>query len=153
MRAGTENVAGIVGLGKALAIAYQNLSEDQAYIQQLKDRMIERLKHRIPHVSFNGTSAQADESLYTILSVNLPPSEKHEMLLFNLDIHQIAASLGSACASGTHVGSHVLEALNADPNSGTIRFSFSKYNTAADIDHAVDELASIIQVSDEPTEQ
>ena len=98
MRGGTENVPGIVGLSKALEVAYRNLAQDRPYIQALKDRMVQRLQERIPGVTFNGTSAQANTSLYTILSVSLPPADSHDMLVFNLDIQQISASVGATWA-------------------------------------------------------
>jgi cysteine desulfurase len=142
-RAGTENVYGIVGLAKALEIAYRDMAAHQRHIQSLKNRFIEKLKAEIEGVEFNGTSAEADQSLYTVLSVSLPPSAMNEMLLFNLDINRISVSGGSACTSGANAGSHVLSALNADPERGTIRFSMSKYNTAAEVDYAVEQLAKM----------
>ncbi len=145
-RGGTENVAGIIGLAKALEIAYAEMVEHQRHIQGLKDRMIGRLHAALgDEVRFNGTSELADESLYTVLSVSLPPSEMTEMLLFNLDIHKISASGGSACSSGSNVGSHVLAALGCDPGRGAVRFSFSKYTTAEEVDYATDVLAKLYQ--------
>ncbi|MEL6152693.1 MAG: cysteine desulfurase family protein [Bacteroidota bacterium] len=143
MRGGTENVAGIVGLSQALALAHKNMGQDRHYIQGLKDRMIQRLRNVIPGVAFNGLSADAQSSLYTILSVSLPPADSHDMLVFNLDIQKIAASVGSACASGSAVGSHVLQALSTDQERGTVRFSFSRYNTAEEIDYVVEQLAAL----------
>ncbi|MBC6699678.1 cysteine desulfurase family protein [Hymenobacter sp. BT190] len=142
-RAGTENVYGIVGLAKALEIAYRDMADHQRHIQGLKDRFIQKLKAEIEGVEFNGTSAEADQSLYTVLSVSLPPSAMNEMLLFNLDINRISVSGGSACTSGANAGSHVLSALNCDPERGTIRFSMSKYNTEAEVDYAVEQLAKM----------
>ncbi|GGG46469.1 cysteine desulfurase family protein [Hymenobacter glacieicola] len=142
-RAGTENVYGIIGLAKALEIAYRDMATHQRHIQGLKDRFIEKLRTEIDGVEFNGTSAEADKSLYTVLSVSLPPSELNEMLLFNLDINKVSVSGGSACTSGANAGSHVLSALNADPDRGTIRFSMSKYNTAEEVDYAVEQLAKM----------
>lgn len=143
MRGGTENVYGIIGLAKALEIAYRDLDQHQVYIQGLKDRMIARLTEQIPDIQFNGNSAIADKSLYTVLNISLPPSDITEMLLFNLDINKISASGGSACTSGSNIGSHVLSALNCDPDRGAIRFSFSKYNTPAEIDYVVEKLAGM----------
>jgi len=143
MRGGTENVPNIVGLGKALEIAYRDIDNNHQHIQNLKQRMLDSLSATIPHVSFYGTSADLAKSLYTLLSVSLPPSEDHDMLLFNLDIHQIAASSGSACTSGSQQASHVMKALHADPQRGAVRFSFSKYNTATEIDYAVEKLAEL----------
>lgn len=143
MRGGTENVPGIVGLSKALEIAHQAMQEDRQYIQGLKDRMIQRLKACLPNVHFNGTSAHAEASLYTILSISLPPSDSHDMLVFNLDIRKISASVGSACASGSNVGSHVLQALGTDQRRGTVRCSFSRYNTAEEVDYVVEQLDTL----------
>ncbi|UOQ75761.1 cysteine desulfurase [Hymenobacter sp. 5516J-16] len=142
-RAGTENVYGIIGLAKALEIAYRDMAAHQRHIQGLKDRFIDKLRAEIEGVEFNGTSAEADQSLYTVLSVSLPPSELNEMLLFNLDINKVSVSGGSACTSGANAGSHVLSALNADPDRGTIRFSMSKYNTTEEVDYAVEQLAKM----------
>ena len=142
-RAGTENVYGIIGLAKALEIAYRDMAEHQRHIQGLKNRFIEKLQAEIEGVEFNGTSADAEHSLYTVLSVSLPPSSMNEMLLFNLDINHISVSGGSACTSGAQAGSHVLQALGADPNRGTIRFSMSKYNTLEEVDYAVEQLAKM----------
>ena len=142
-RAGTENVYGIVGLAKALEIAYRDMADHQQHIQGLKDRFMEKLRAEIDGVEFNGTSAEADQSLYTVLSVSLPPSDLNEMLLFNLDINHISVSGGSACTSGANAGSHVLTALGCDPTRGTIRFSMSKYNTPEEVDYAVEQLAKM----------
>jgi len=143
-RGGTENVAGIIGLAKALEIAYREMDAHQRHVQGLKDRMIGQLRAALgDEVQFNGTSELADESLYTVLNVSLPPSEMTEMLLFNLDIQKISASGGSACSSGSNVGSHVLKALGCDPSRGAVRFSFSKFTTTDDVDYAVQVLASL----------
>ena len=142
-RAGTENVYGIVGLAKALEIAYRGMAEHQQHIQSLKDRFIAKLQREIEGVEFNGTSAEVGQSLYTVLNVSLPPSDLNEMLLFNLDINRVSVSGGSACTSGANAGSHVLTALGCDPNRGAIRFSMSKYNTAEEVDYAVEQLAKM----------
>lgn len=143
MRGGTENVYGIVGLAKALEIAYREMDKHQAYIQGLKDRLIYKLTEQIPGVSFNGYSAEADKSLYTVLNVSLPPSPVHEMLLFKLDINKISVSGGSACTSGSNIGSHVLEAIHTDPDRGAVRLSLSKLNTADEVDYVVDVLSKL----------
>lgn len=145
-RGGTENVAGIIGLCKALEIAYSNLDDHTAYIRNLKSRMIARLKEGIPDVSFNGNSEDLDKSLYTILNVSLPESDENDMLLFNLDLIGISASGGSACSSGASTGSHVLQALNPDEQRGAIRFSFSKFNTIEEVDFVVDKLTERFSV-------
>ena len=143
VRSGTENVYGIVGLAKALEVALRDVAAHRAHVQGLKDRFIARLKAEIQDVQFNGLSERADQSLYTVLSVSLPPSPINEMLLFNLDISKIAASGGSACTSGAQTGSHVLEALGCDPGRATVRFSMSKMNTTAEVDYAVAALAKL----------
>jgi len=141
MRGGTENVCGIVGLSKALEIAYAEMEAHKAHITGLKQFMIERLVAEIPEISFNGRCADMENSLYTVLNVSLPPSDMNEMLIFNLDVNQIAASGGSACSSGSEVGSHVLRAIGVAPERGAVRFSFGKYNTKAEIEFAVQALA------------
>lgn len=143
MRGGTENVPGIVGLATALEVAYRDMATHQAYIRQLKQHMLHRLVTTLSDVAFHGASHDLEQSLYTLLSVSLPPSIGYEMLLFNLDIQQIAAAAGSACASGSLRPSHVIEALGTDPQRGTVRFSFSKYNTIAEVDYAVETLAQL----------
>ncbi|KAA5544003.1 cysteine desulfurase family protein [Adhaeribacter rhizoryzae] len=141
MRGGTENVYGIIGLAKALEIAHRDMAEQQKYIQGLKNRLISKLLENVPDVQFNGYSAEGDKSLYTVLNVSLPPSSINEMLLFNLDINKISVSGGSACTSGSNIGSHVLQAIGSDPDRGAIRFSMSKYNTPEEIDYVVEKLA------------
>jgi len=143
MRGGTENLYGIVGLAKALEIAHRDLEKDRQYILGLKSRMIKLLKEKVKDISFNGTPESPERSLYTILNVSLPASEDNEMLLFNLDINGISVSAGSACASGTDVGSHVLRCINADPERGHIRLSFSKYNTEEELEYVAEKIASL----------
>lgn len=143
MRGGTENVYGIVGLAKAMEIAYSGMEEHHNHIQGLKDRMIQKLKAKVDGVGFNGLSADPDKSLYTVLNVCLPPTDMSDMLLFHLDIKGISASGGSACSSGTDVGSHVIAELGNAAGRPNVRFSFSKYNTAEDIDTAVEAVAAI----------
>jgi cysteine desulfurase len=146
MRGGTENVYGIIGLAKALEIAYRELEDHTRYIKGLKARMIEKLKANMPGLSFNGDSANLDKSLYTVLNVSLPEAEENNMLLFNLDLQGISASGGSACSSGAVSGSHVLAALYPGSRRGAIRFSFSKYNTPQEIDAVVNKLAELMGV-------
>lgn len=150
MRGGTENVYGIIGLAKALEIAYRDMAEHTRHIQSLKMRMIDKLRANIPGVEFNGDSENPDRSLYTVLNVSLPESEENNMLLFNLDLQGISASGGSACSSGATQGSHVLAALYPDSKRGAIRFSFSKYNTIEEIDHVANKLAELTGVMSRP---
>lgn len=144
MRGGTENVYGIVGLAKALDIAYREMEEHQVYIQALKDYMKERLLSEVSDIFFNGETG-ADKSLYTVLNVSFPAMEMADMLLFNLDINGISASGGSACSSGSNIGSHVLTGIGADPNRPSVRFSFSKYNTKEEIDFVVEKVKQIVE--------
>jgi cysteine desulfurase len=142
MRAGTENVYGIIGFAKALEIATENFELDSSYIQGLKDYMANSLEKSIPNCSFNGD--RTGQSLYAVLSASFPKTEKSEMILFNMDINHICASGGSACTSGADQGSHVIRAINTNPNQVTVRFSFSKHNTKEEIDHVVAKLQEMI---------
>ncbi|MBX2846407.1 MAG: cysteine desulfurase [Saprospiraceae bacterium] len=144
MRAGTENIAGIVGMAKALEIAYEELEETKAYILELKRYFKSLLQQEIPEVQVNG--AQCENCLYTVLNVSFPASIASDMLMFNLDIAGICASAGSACSSGADQGSHVLNAIGVPADRPSIRFSFSKYNTKEEIDIAVAKLKEIIGV-------
>jgi cysteine desulfurase len=146
MRGGTENVYGIIGIAKALEIAYRDMDEHKRFIRSLKSRMIEKLKQEIPGVDFNGDSANLERSLYTVLNVSLPESDENELLLFNLDLHGISASGGSACSSGATKGSHVLGSLYAGSKRGAVRFSFSKYTTVEEVDYTVSKLAELYRV-------
>lgn len=145
MRGGTENVYGIVGLAKALEIAYAELDEHQNYIQGLKSYMQEQLLANIPGIGFNG-DVDSNHSLYTVLNVSFPASEMGEMLLFSLDISGISASGGSACSSGSNVGSHVLTAIGSPSDRAAVRFSFCKYNTKEEIDIVVEKLKELVLV-------
>lgn len=142
MRGGTENVYGIVGLAKALEMAYADMEEHQNYVQGLKSYMMERLSETIPGCSFNGEIEPA-KSLYTVLNVCFPKMDMADMLLFNLDIAGISASGGSACSSGTNIGSHVLTAIGSHPDHPSVRFSFSKNNTKEEIDIVVSKLQEL----------
>ena len=143
MRGGTENVYGIVGLSKAMDVAFEGIEAHQEYVIAIKEYMISRLNESILDVSYNADSANMSKSLYTILSVSLPPTEIASMLLFNMDILGIACSGGSACTSGANVGSHVLTGIEAPMDRPTIRFSFSRYTTTQEIDYAVNSLVSL----------
>ncbi len=143
MRGGTENIYGIIGLAKALEIAYRDMDRDREHILQLKQRMKERLLASVPDIQFNGRSGELDKSLYTVLNVSLPYTEISDMLLFNLDIAGICASGGSACSSGTNIGSHVLQAISGNSDRPSVRFSFSKYNTTSEVDYAVNTLVDL----------
>jgi cysteine desulfurase len=145
VRAGTENIIGIVGLTKAMEVAYRDLEEHETHIQGLKTYMIEQLEATIPGVTFNGDPK--GDSLYTVLNVQFPNSEMDEMLLYNFDIEGIAVSGGSACSSGSNVGSHVLRNIGTDMTKPSIRFSFSKYNTKAEIDYTINVIKDLFAVT------
>lgn len=143
MRGGTENIYGIIGLAKAMEIAYRDMKAHQEHIAGLKNYMIAELKKNIPGVEFNG---DLSSSLYTVLNVLLPPTDAGEMMLFNLDIAGIAASGGSACTSGSNQGSHVLRGIGCNMARPSVRFSFSKYNTKGEVDYAVAKLKELFPV-------
>ena len=144
MRGGTENVQSIAGMAKALEIAYEEMEQQTAHITELKRYMKENLEANVPGIYFNGDCV--GNALYTVLNVAFPPSEAGDMLIFNLDIEGIAVSGGSACASGSDVGSHVLSALPRKDAYNSIRFSFGKNNTIADIDYTMAKLVEILKL-------
>ncbi|MCK5814982.1 MAG: cysteine desulfurase [Flavobacteriaceae bacterium] len=143
-RAGTENVHGIVGMTKALELAYSNLELDSSYISELKFYFIEQLLKHISDVEFNGDPQNKALSNDTILNVRFPVESA--MLLFTLDLKGIAVSGGSACQSGSLGGSHVLNTIlsKEEAQKTSIRFSFSKYNTKEEIDAVIEVLKSVI---------
>ena len=145
LRGGTENVSGITGLATALDLAYEGLSEHQAHVQSLKNHMIDQLKKSIPDVYFHG-EIEASKSLYTVLNVSFPNTEKTGMLLFTMDLKGVACSGGSACSSGALGGSHVLAGINSDANRPNIRFSFSRYTTLEEVDYALEMLMEVFEV-------
>jgi cysteine desulfurase len=142
MRGGTENVAGIIGLAKALEICNAEMIEHMQHIQELKTYMRKKVESEIPGTVINGENDE--NSLYTVLNCCFPKSDKGEMLLFNLDIHGIAASGGSACSSGSNQGSHVLRGIGADMERPSVRFSFSKYTSKEEIDFVVSKLKELL---------
>lgn len=144
MRAGTENVYGIVGYAKALELAIERYETDSAYIGSLKTYMTGRLKETFPQVRFNGDFDGS--SLYTVLSVGFPVTPKSEMVLFGLDIAGICVSGGSACSSGANTGSHVINAIykGDDLDIAPIRFSFSRNNTKEEIDTVIEKLKELV---------
>jgi len=142
-RAGTEPYHNIVGLETAFKTAYENLETERAYVQGLKDYFVDRLREAIPGVAFNGLSADAQRSTYTLVNVRLPLSEAQgQLLLFHLDLKGIACSKGSACQSGSDSGSHVLNEILDEPQrkQPSLRFSFSHYNTREELDYTVSVL-------------
>jgi cysteine desulfurase len=119
----------------------RDVKEHQAHVQEIKSYMIAELKKAIPGVEFNG--ACNTNCLYTVLNVRFPHTKDAEMLLFNLDIAGIAVSGGSACSSGSDVGSHVLRQFDFDLTRPSVRFSFSKYNTKQEVDYTISKLKQL----------
>ena len=142
-RGGTENLYGIVGLGKAMEMAYEGLTSHQKHIQDLKSFMKDELKKIDNRIKFNGETSP-EKSLYTVLNVCFPADVCNSMLLFSLDIHGIAASGGSACSSGSNQGSHVLAELPHQEDCQSVRFSFSRFNTQEDVEFTLEKIRSII---------
>ena len=143
-RAGTENTHSIAGMGKALSLALENYEEDKKQIGDLKAYFVDQLRKNIEGVAFNGRSSDPERSAFHILSVRFPKAVP--MLLFNLDLQGIAASGGSACQSGSNKGSHVLASIldEKEAEKSSVRFSFSRYNTKAEIDRVIKVLSEIL---------
>ena len=144
-RAGTENVHSILGMEKALQIAYTNLDKEVIYLQNLKNYFVKELKSNFQGIEFNGASEDEFKSSYIILNVRFP--KEYAMLLFNLDMKGIAVSGGSACQSGSHKGSHVLHTILSENDAlkTSVRFSFSKLNTKEEIDYVIKNLKEILK--------
>jgi cysteine desulfurase len=144
MRAGTENLYGIVGFAKALEIATNRYAEDSEKIKGLKLYMADKLRESLPGVQFNGDTFGS--SLYTVLNVSFPMTEKSDMLLFNLDMAGICVSGGSACTSGANSVSHVITGLYGSDAATMVplRFSFCRHNTKEEIDEVVEKLKELV---------
>jgi len=148
LRAGTESVHNIVGMAKALEIAYAKLEDEQQYLKELKAQAIKQLTDAFPDIHFNGCCSDMERSTFTLVNVALPISEEKASLLnFHLDLNGIACSKGSACQSGSAKGSHVLEEVVpvALKNWPSIRFSFSVFNTQDEVDYLVKTLATFAE--------
>lgn len=142
MRSGTENIAYIVGLAKALELYIKDRYARQKHIDGLRRYLAGQLLSAFPGAHLNGDGL--DNTLYTVLSTAFPPHPKNELLLLQLDISGICASGGSACTSGAEAASHVLEGIGGDPDYKTIRFSFSHYNTLEEMDEVVRKIKAIL---------
>jgi cysteine desulfurase len=142
LRAGTENVTGIVGLAKALEVASRNIEVKINAVQRNKAYFKEQLEKEINGIRFNGDTSEQG-SLYTILNVSLPPNDNASTLLFQLDMNGIYVSGGSACNSGAIGSSHVLEGIGHPTNRSAVRFSFSKFTTRKELDYAVGKLKEL----------
>ena len=143
-RSSTENVQSVLGMDKALQIAYSNLEKDKKYISELKNYFINSLKEIVNSIKFNGVSDDLELSTYTILNVQFPFT--NNFFLFSLDMAGIAVSGGSACQSGSNKGSHVLaEILNeTEVNNTSVRFSFSKFTTKKELDYTLEKIKEIL---------
>ena len=146
MRGGTENVYGIVGLTEALELSITNMADHAKKVSNLKKYMIEKLTHAVDGIKFNGQSSDLNNSLHTVLNVSIPNMNDQQMFLFNLDINNIAASAGSACTSGSEVGSHVLAQIKKNKGHVSVRFSFSKMNSKEEVDYTVDKVCEILKI-------
>ena len=146
MRGGTENVYGIIGLAEALKISCDAMDEHKERIISVKRKMIDLLKNKIDGIKFNGLSDNLEKSLYTVLNVSIPGIEDQQMFLFNLDMNNIAASGGSACSSGSSIGSHVLNEIEKYDGHSSIRFSFNKYNSIEEVEYVVDKILEIMKI-------
>ena len=144
LRAGTENVSGIVGLGKALELSLNHMEDYTNHMQGIKDYAIERLSAEIEGIKFNGRSAEKENSLYTVLSALLP--YKNPLIGLQLDMKGIAISQGSACSSGASKPSMVMMMVLSEDEMDhctPLRISFSHMTTQADIDTLVTALKEI----------
>lgn len=146
MRGGTENIYGIVGLAEALELSISNMENHSKKIENIKSYMIDELCKNIDGVKFNGQSSELDKSLYTVLNVSIPSRSDQQMFLFNLDINNIAASAGSACTSGSEIGSHVLAEVKKYEGNVPVRFSFSKMNNKEEVDYTIKKLCEILDI-------
>ena len=142
LRSGTENVASIVGFGKACEISLENLDNNHSNLCQLRDYLVSEIKKEIPHVSYNGNieSRLPNNAHFTFLGVN------GEDLIIKLDEYEIAASTGSACSVKTQKASHVLQAMgfSHEQITGSLRLSIGIFNTKQEIDETVNVLKKVV---------
>ncbi len=143
LRSGTENVANIVGFGKACEIAKNNLAENVSYVKNLRDILVEKVLHEIPEVTLNGDphSRLPNNAHFTFLGVN------GEDLIIKLDEYGIAASTGSACSVNTQRASHVLQAMDFSHEqiTGSLRLTLGIYNNEEEIKQTVNSLKIIVE--------
>lgn len=143
LRAGTESVHNIVGMNKALKLAYENLEVERQKVLDVKNHFIDQITTVFPEVQFNGLCDDPNKSTYTLVNVALPiPKEKALMLDFHLDLNGIACSKGSACQSGSQSGSHVLNTIRSQKSEDwpSLRFSFSILNSKNEVDRLIQVL-------------
>ena len=134
LRSGTENVPGIVGMGKALSLANENMAKDESQITKLNNQLKTGLQSIHSSIKFNQHESFTS---HRILSVSIPSGLLDDMFSFKLDLAGIAVSAGSACSSGSAKASPVIEYLNLHPNDTTIRFSFSIFTSTKDIEYVI----------------
>ncbi|MFQ5476517.1 MAG: cysteine desulfurase family protein [Nitrosopumilus sp.] len=143
LRSGTENVANIIGFGKACEIARSNLQENISHTKKLRDTLIQNVLNEIPEVTLNGhpTSRLPNNAHFTFLGVN------GEDLIIKLDEYGIAASTGSACSVNTQKASHVLQAMgfSLEQITGSLRLTIGIFNDQKEIEQTVDVLKKIVQ--------
>lgn len=143
LRAGTESVHNIMGMQKALEIAYAELENERTYIESLKEKFVSGLRKIFPNVHFNGGCDDFENSTYTLVNAALPIDTTQSQLLdFQLDLKGIACSKGSACQSGSNTGSHVLKEIDTPKDYASLRFSFSSFNTPEEVDYVLETLAA-----------
>ena len=142
-RAGTENIAGIVGLAKAAEIASRDMETQHQHLKNLTESFFKKLSDRIPDVFLNG---HPERKLTGTLNISFKGVEG-ESIILSLDMKGVAVASGSACTSGALEPSHVLSAMRIDPAlaQSSIRFSFGRENTMEDVDYTVEVLPEIIQ--------
>lgn len=149
MRAGTENVYGVVGLARALQWMQDSMEANTFWIKNLRDLLIKSVREELPEVAFNGDALGS--CLYTIVNLSLPPRIDAATLLVRLDMEGICVSSGSACSSGSLAGSHVLTALGGDPQRPSLRISLGKNNTSEEVLRFVAVLKEILAVTRPPS--
>ncbi|MXV38924.1 aminotransferase class V-fold PLP-dependent enzyme [Flavobacteriaceae bacterium Ap0902] len=146
MRSGTENLHGVLGMGKAFEISQRDYEKDRAYITDLKQYAINKIKEVFPETIFNGKSDDLENSLYTLISLSLP--FQNGMMGFEMDLRGIAVSQGSACQSGAAKASKVLSTILSQEtidHTTPMRVSFSIDNTKEEIDAFMDTLIEIAE--------
>jgi cysteine desulfurase len=143
LRSGTENVANIVGFGKACEIAKNNLSENISHVKNLRDFLVEKILAEIPLVTFNGhhNIRLPNNAHFTFLGVN------GEDLLIKLDEYGVAASTGSACSVNTQKASHVLQAMNFSHEqiTGSLRLTTGMFNNLQEIEQTIDIIKKVVE--------
>jgi cysteine desulfurase len=142
-RAGTENVAGIVGMGKAFELAAVDMEAKNGYIRSLRDKLQDAIMDAIPEVQLNG---HPEKRIPNTVNISFKFVEG-ESLLINLDLKGVAISTGSACTSGSLEPSHVLQAMGIPHEiiHGSLRFSFSSLNTVEDVEYTMEVLPGIVE--------